>query len=344
MHRRYDPAMNGLAAWRLALSVPLERRKQMALGRAALARYDLPGAQLVFLSASGNLVFRVVLGDRSYALRIGTPGRRTLQQVEAELAYGADLRRELGIRTPQALPGRDGRAVQVFHGPDGMIRPAVLFTWMPGAGFGDRPTPAQMEVLGRCQARMHAFACSGGHACAQDRPRLDEEEVAAWTVLPAAAARLLSAPDQGLVRAIAAHVRAQVPALFARSPQGLVHFDLQGGNLMLAGDDLGLIDLDDCLTAPVVLDMATSLTYTTTKPDADALRAAFLSGHASVNAAEVVPAALLDAAMALIALREMGRVLGWTRVTEKPWGPVVLEESLRVLHAMAARMGVQVAP
>ena len=81
-----------------------------------------------------------------------------------------------------------------------------------------------------------------------------------------------------------------------------------------------------------------------TKPDADDLRRAFLAGHAAVHTRAAELEDLLDPAIALIALREVRRVLGWARITAKPWGPLVLQESLRVLRAMAHRMGVQVEP
>ncbi|MCB0809926.1 MAG: phosphotransferase [Flavobacteriales bacterium] len=344
LHHRYEPETSWLEAWRLALSIPLERRRQYQLAHQAVERYDLPGAELRFLSASGNLVFRIDHDGHGFALRIGGPGRRTVEQVEAELAYGNELRSALGIRTPEAVAGHDGQLVQALPGDDGRTRLVVLFTWMTGEAYGDEPTPRQMELLGRLQARMHAFALEHEPAYARDRHRLTADQALRWNEVPRTGEPVLQDTDWALVQRMGHHLRERIPDLFTRSPKALVHFDLQGGNLLLDGDDLGIIDLDDCLTAPVVLGMATALTYTTTKPDADDLRRAFLAGHAAVHTRAAELEDLLDPAIALIALREVRRVLGWERITSKPWGPLVLQESLRVLRAMAHRMGVQVEP
>ena len=344
LHYRYEPETSWLEAWRLTLAVPLERRRQYQLALKALERYDLPGAELRFLSASGNLVFRVEHAGKVYALRIGGPGRRTMDQVRAELSYGDDLQGTLGIRTPEAVAGRDGQLVQALPGDDGRTRLVVLFTWMAGEAYGDEPTPHQMELLGRLQARMHAFALDREPAYARDRHELTIDQALRWTLVHRRGEPVLPDSDWDLVLRMGDYLRERIPDLFARSPKALVHFDLQGGNLLLDGDDLGIIDLDDCLTAPVVLGMATALTYTSTKPDADDLRRAFLAGHAAVHTRAADLEDLLDPAIALIALREVRRVLGWERITSKPWGPLVLQESLRVLRAMAHRMGVQVEP
>jgi Ser/Thr protein kinase RdoA (MazF antagonist) len=334
LHHRYEPDISWLNAWRMALSVPLERMKQIKLARSAMARYDVPRPRLSFISASGNLVFRVVAEGRSFALRISAPGRRTMEQVRAELAFADELSKSLGIRTPHALPGHDGDPVQMLGDQDGGARLAVLFPWMPGVALGDRPPPHRMELLGRTQARMHAFALAGVRSTMQHRPVLTMEEVLRWTDPPRPTPTILPEADRQLVERVGAHVRKLVPVLFERYPTALVHFDLQGSNLLMHGDEIGIIDLDDCLEAPIILDVATTLAYTTTKPDAEALRAAYLKGLAAAD----MPPEHLDAAMALIALREVGRVLDQPRITTKPWGPKVVETSVNVLRTLAARM------
>jgi Ser/Thr protein kinase RdoA (MazF antagonist) len=344
MHHRYEPGISWVEAWRLALAVPLERRSQYKLARLALERYDLPGADLSLLAAAGNWVFLVDQAGHAMALRISAPGSRTMEQVQAELAFTEDLRTQLGIRTPRPIPGRDGRTIQTVSADDGTARPVVLFTWMSGHPFGYRPTTDQMELLGRCQARMHDFALSASPSYARDRHELSAATVLEWTDIPAKAELVLTEKDRVLVAEMAVRLRAWVPTLFQRSPQALVHFDLTGGNVLLDGDELGIIDLDDCLNAPVVLDLATALTYTSAKAEATALREAFLKGHASVHglASEFVD--LLDPAIGLIALREIRRVLARPRITAEPSGPVVLMESLQVLRATALRMGVLTSP
>jgi Ser/Thr protein kinase RdoA (MazF antagonist) len=341
LHHRYEPGTTWATAWRLALAAPVERMAQNRLARKAMKRYDLQGARSSFISASGNLVFRVDTEGRSFALRISAPGRRTVEQVHAELAFAADLQQRTGIRTAEALPGRDGDTVQVLDDGDGVARLAVLFAWMDGHSFGGQPTLHGMEQLGRLQARMHAFALASMPPYASKRPLLVADEALRWTRPPERAASLLAAGDSALVAAMCAHLQRVVPDLFDQCPKALVHFDLRGSNLLLNGEEIGVIDLDDCQVAPLLLDVATTLAYTSTKPDAEALRIAFLKGHATVHVPGDTAWAFLDTAIALIALREMQRVLEWPRITTNPWGPAVMETSLNVLRTMAGRMGVQ---
>lgn len=149
---------------------------------------------------------------------------------------------------------------------------------------------------------------------------------------------MLTDADKALIARIGADLRKVVPRIFELSPQKLVHYDLQGSNLLLEGDELGIIDFDDCLTAPTLLDMATSLSFTTPKPGAEALRAAYMKGYSTVL--ELAPELkdLIDPTIALIALREVQRVLEWPLITTNPWGPEVLAISLKVLRTMDARM------
>ena len=331
-------------AWWLALCVPFQRLAQVRLARQALACYDLPGARATFFSASGNLVFRVEAGGQRFALRISQPERGTVEQVRAELAFAADLHQQLHIRTPIAIPGRNGDPVQVVPHDHAGTRLAMLFPWMTGNIMGQRPTPSHMERVARAQARMHAFTVNTRPAYATLRPVLGAEEVLRWTVPPHRAATLLSEKDRSLMARMGDHLQQLLPRLLEQSPKALVHFDLQGSNLLFEGDQLGIIDLDDCHVAPVLLDMATTLTYTTTKPDADALRSAWLKGYLSVPGVPVPDTHALDAAIALIALREAQRVLEWPRITTNPWGPAVLETSLHVLRAQGLRMGIGTDP
>lgn len=304
----------------------------------------MSGARVAFFSASGNLVFRVERHEEVFALRISSPGRRTRQQVLAELAYGEELRSALGVSIADAVAGRDGGPVQVIHQRDGLSRMVVLFRWLRGESFDGKPVVSRMGLLGRLQGRMHAFALRVGHTRAVDRPVLGVDEVLDWTRLPARAFAMLAKDDLVLVTGMRARLRDLVPLVFDSSPKALVHFDLQGSNLLHNGEEISVIDLDDAVTAPTVLDMATTLAFTTTKPDAEALRAAYLEGYDATSGQAISARELLDPAIALIAMREIQRVLLWPRITAKPWGPGVLQLSLRVLRMASERIGPQLMP
>ncbi|MER3442585.1 MAG: hypothetical protein C4333_00045 [Meiothermus sp.] len=105
------------------------------LARAALEHYDLEVRRLALLRHSYNTIFRVWAADgQRYVLRVNLPGVRRLEQIRAEMAWLAALRRNTGLQVPRPMPNRSGELVTTAHAP-GVPEPrhCALFGWLSGS-------------------------------------------------------------------------------------------------------------------------------------------------------------------------------------------------------------------
>ena len=80
---------------------------------------------------------------------------------------------------------------------------------------------------------------------------------------------------------------------------GLIHADMKPANLMADGDQLGVIDFDDCGMGWYMFDFAASVSLYEGDPRLDALRAAWLEGYRRVGRVTPEDEAMLPALVML---------------------------------------------
>jgi Ser/Thr protein kinase RdoA (MazF antagonist) len=261
------------------------------LARAALQRFGVGAAASVTLvNVSENHTYRVddpASGAR-YALRVHRPGYRTVRQIESELDW-MDALESGGIVTPPTpIRAQDGTRVVSAAAPDGQARNVVLFEWLDGEDVeidaGDAAI-TQYEILGSISARMHRHVRSWRPAPGFTRPRWDyeysigprghwgawqdglgmgPEELHQLQRLDATIAERLGTYGQGEDRF------------------GLVHADLRLANLLIDGDDVRVIDFDDCGWSWFMYDFATTVSFMEDHPRVPELREAWVRGYRSV--------------------------------------------------------------
>jgi Ser/Thr protein kinase RdoA (MazF antagonist) len=134
-------------------------RRLRCLAQAALPRYGLSGAPMVFVAYSENAVFRVVGPHGRYALRVHRPGHQTEASLDSELAWMAALRRDAGLPVPDPRPSLNGD-LHVRVSAPGVPRPrnVSLLSWIQGRRIANDLRPAHFDTLGRLMARMHDHA------------------------------------------------------------------------------------------------------------------------------------------------------------------------------------------
>ncbi|MGC4104780.1 MAG: phosphotransferase [Thermomicrobiales bacterium] len=110
--------------------------------------------EVSLIRAYTNDVYRVVVGDRRFALKVYGQGWRT----DSEISYELDLLRHLagkGIAVAQAVSGHDGESLRHLQ-LGGGVRQAVLFHWAPGT----KPDPPFTQDVryreGAAVAALHA--------------------------------------------------------------------------------------------------------------------------------------------------------------------------------------------
>lgn len=207
--------------------------------------YDLPGpAACTFVSHSLNDTYRVEAGALVAYLRIGRAGRRSLGEVDIELAVVRALGRA-GLPVAAPIPRRDGAFVGELAAPEGP-RPVALIAAAPGESAGEI-TPEQSRVYGRLAARVH-------HAAGQIPPHgFIPLDAAALIERPLAAihdrmTRLHADRDE---RAFLEETAARVAGRLAELPRaapawGFCHGDLHPGNVRFDAGNPTLFDFDCC--------------------------------------------------------------------------------------------------
>ncbi|MCX9192346.1 aminoglycoside phosphotransferase [Carbonactinospora thermoautotrophica] len=259
------------------------------IARAALAHYDVsPDARLSLLNISENATFLVedAATGRRNVLRVHRTGYHTRGGIYSELAWSAALGEETGVRTPAAVPSRDGDlVVQARHPRGDDTRFCVLFEHLPGTEPPEDRLVEAFAGLGEITARMHRHSRSWRRPTGFTRFTWDYRhalgEAPRWGRWQDG---LGIGPDEhAVLDRLAAVIERRLRA-FGQTPGrfGLVHADMRLANLLVHGDDTYVIDFDDCGFSWYLYDLATALSFIEHYPQVPELVDSWLTGYRRV--------------------------------------------------------------
>ena len=265
-----------------------EARVFEEFARAALPSYGIsPDAIVTLLNVSENGTFRIddPAQGRS-VLRVHRTDYHTRQAVRGELDWISALRAENVVRTPAYLPDLTGDSVVIARNAAGDERFVVRFDWVEGAEPTEDRLQQDFVQLGAITARLHEHAkrwqrpagfsrfvwdydtSIGGHGHWgpwQNGLAVDAEAV---EVLTRCAGRLKERLDR-----------------YGKGPDrfGLVHADMRLANLLVNGDDVTVIDFDDCGLSWFMYDLGSSLSFIEHEPYVPELVDSWVTGYRSVT-------------------------------------------------------------
>ncbi|WP_436697987.1 phosphotransferase enzyme family protein [Nocardioides sp. BYT-33-1] len=255
----------------------------------ALPSYGFsPARTLRMINLSENATFLVEEPDtgRTAILRVHRVGYHSRGDIESELAWLAALRAESGVATSAEIPNVRGERVTTVVA-DGEERHCVLFELVPGIEPDDVALgTSDFETLGAITARMHEHARSwtpppGFHRfrwdwehSLGDRPRWGRWQDG-FGVGPA---------EEEALGAAAAIVRERLASYGTGADRfGLVHADLRLANLLVEGDQVTVIDFDDCGMSWFMYDFGTAVSFIEHDPRLPQWQDAWLRGYRTVS-------------------------------------------------------------
>lgn len=239
------------------------------LAASALAKYDVGSpSSPVLVNLSENATYRIedTSSERKWALRVHREGYHSKAGIASELAWLTALRRDGVVTTPVPVPGRNGELLQEAGHP-AMARPrnVVLFRWESGVEPSEKDHLFEkFEVLGETTARMHL------HSQRWRRPEKFERHV--WDFDTSVGDRPhwgrwrdgmgLDAWTEALFSRTAETMRRRLER-FGKGPDrfGLIHCDMRLANLLVDGDEVKVIDFDDCGFSWHLYDAATAVSF-----------------------------------------------------------------------------------
>ncbi|WP_374654223.1 phosphotransferase enzyme family protein [Dongia sp.] len=270
------------------------------LAISALPRWHLHGAEVKLINHSENWTFRVQPKNcqRPVILRVHRAGYHSLGGIRSELAWMRALQREAGVKTPQAIPGRDGADIQtVSHPALESPRHCVLFEFIDGIEPPRDDLIAPFRQLGEVTARCHNHSEQWMRPAYFDRLAWDFDHAVGaapnwgdWRFGPDCT------PDRAALIQRAVDLLARRLAAFgqARNRYGYIHADFRLANLLLHEGDVRVIDFDDSGLGWFLYDAATAVSFFETRADVPDLIEAWKDGYRRQRALSSIEADEID--------------------------------------------------
>lgn len=258
----------------------------------ALEKYgwqDTDETKLIVLSENATyMVKNKDSGEKNGVLRISRPGYHTLSELNAEMKWLNQINEYTPLIVANPIKGLDGEDIQIVKGSDGNDYYCVICEYLSGEA-PDENNEAQMVKqffhLGKTTAYLHRQTEIWNGATKLDRIEWNYDTIigdhAAW-------GRWQDFPDMTpeakvMLEKVAAIIKKRLQRYGKNKDNyGLIHADLRLANLLLEGDQIKVIDFDDCGFGWHLHDLASALSFIEEKPIVPKLINAWLDGYRKV--------------------------------------------------------------
>jgi Ser/Thr protein kinase RdoA (MazF antagonist) len=254
----------------------------------AVAKFGYPqDSKITLLNISENATFKVTdsnSGDDSI-LRIHRPFYHTKQAIQSELDWVQSLREIQLVRTPAILPSGSGEQVILAEDSAGEQRHAVMFEFMPGIEPTEDRLVDDFKTLGAITARLHDHAKQWKVPSNFSRFTWDFETAlgpnghwGSWRD------GLAMGPSELEILGRLSDTLGIRLQKFGKSKErfGLVHADMRLANLLVAGNDVTVIDFDDCGLSWFMYDLGSSVSFIEDHPLIPEMTSSWVDGYRSV--------------------------------------------------------------
>jgi len=242
--------------------------------------------QLLTLSENATFILRDELLRKPLIIRVHRPAYHSKQEIESELGWILSLKASQLLTTPAPLAMTDGELIASFE-DQGQTRYVVAFEFFPGKEPSQQDDLcAGFKTLGAISARLHLHSLKWQRPDNFRRKRWDFDSAFGqqplwgdWRAAPG-----ITDTNSPILERMLAKLQQRL-SQYGDGPDrfGLIHADLRLANLLLQGDDLAVIDFDDCGFSWFMYDFAAAISFFEDSPQIPALQQAWLDGYRSVT-------------------------------------------------------------
>ncbi len=264
----------------------------LSLANQALSQYDLKDPTPEFIRHNENMTFRVREGTqgRSLLLRIHSPAttnfdkkRYTEGMISSELMWLDAIARDTDITVQKPIRSNEGKLVSFLAHSEQEEVPCSILEWIDGETlFQEANNVCNLaESFGRMLAKLHDHSNRWAHPSDFVRPAYETDYIRRRLELlrPGLQLGLFSDEEYRVLSETAKEVKSVLDSIGASHESwGLIHSDLQGGNVLVHEDDVRPIDFSLCGFGHLLFDFGVSVPCLKTE-----MRKPFLDGYARLR-------------------------------------------------------------
>lgn len=278
------------------LRIPLEKHRgvtmeNMKLAQAILSSYSFIEPSIEFVRHHENMIFKVKdqADGKDYTLRIHSPAtaglsgvQHTLAGLQSEMALLHELIHSQFDRVQQPIANSNGDYVTPYQASEASpLYYATLVTWIEGPtlSFEENNRNEAAFALGETLALFHEATCNKESLKQLTRPQYDASRIdSAIDELKVGIELELYTPKQyEVIKETLIYIKSLLNELDQQeSTWGIIHADIQLGNVILANGRPNLIDFSLCGHGYYLFDIASASFLLP-----DDLRTIFLEGYSS---------------------------------------------------------------
>lgn len=238
------------------------------------------------LTMSENATFKAIYQDgKRMILRVNRANYHTIDELKSEVEWLSALSQHNAVSTPAIISNHQGEKLSAItvqsEGEDKQLW-VTAFEFCKGSepSISDDLSP-WFEKLGELTARLHQHTRSWIKPQGFVRKQWTLQTMVGtdgywgdWRKTPD-----LTDLDRLTINAALEKVEQRLQQYHSTEKYGLVHADLRLANLIIDGDDLQLIDFDDCGYCWYMYDFAASISFYELDPSIPELQKAWIAGY-----------------------------------------------------------------
>lgn len=258
----------------------------------AISRYsfgDEDHARILQYSENATyLVENPRTGAKDGVLRVGRPGYHTFEEYQSEMAWLRQINDYTPLIVANPIEAKDGTNIQVVTGPDGRDYYCVICEFLTGNSpdeNDEKNAVRQYHALGETTAYLHRQTEIWNGTRRLKRVRWTYDTIIGdhavwgpWQAMPG-----LTREQVSELTRCSEIIRRRLDKYGCNDQNfGLIHADLRISNLLVEGEQIKVIDFDDCGFGWHLHDLASALSFIETKPIVPDLVNAWLDGYREV--------------------------------------------------------------